>query len=88
MSICKIPCARCVVYGTVMKIKRTPSTHPLAIRATEKKPNDPDAVEIIKLHNTVVFFGTQTLFTAVRCGELLYKKKLGTTSGSISVERI
>ena len=38
-------------------------------------PEDPDAVEIIKLHNIAVFFGDQTLMIAVKCGELLAKKK-------------
>jgi DUF3102 family protein len=42
---------------------------------------DPDAAEIIKLHNIAVFFGNQTLMIAVKCGELLAKKKDSLSQG-------
>jgi hypothetical protein len=42
---------------------------------------DPDAAEIIKLHNVAVFFGNQTLLIAVKCGELLAKIKDSLSQG-------
>jgi hypothetical protein len=50
--------------------------------STELQPReDPDAAEIIKLHDVAVFFGTQTLMIAVKCGELLAKKKDSLSQG-------
>ena len=50
--------------------------------STELQPReDPDAAEIIKLHNVAVFFGNQTLMIAVKCGELLAKKKDSLSQG-------
>jgi len=44
--------------------------------STELQPREaPGAAGIIKLHNIAVFFGNQTLMIAVKCGELLAKKK-------------
>jgi hypothetical protein len=44
--------------------------------STELQPREsPDAAGIIKLHNIAVFFGDQTLMIAVKCGELLARKK-------------
>ncbi|HYY31077.1 MAG TPA: DUF3102 domain-containing protein [Chthoniobacterales bacterium] len=42
---------------------------------------DPDAAEAIKLHNIAVFFGNRTLTIAVKCGELLAKKKDSLSQG-------
>jgi len=50
--------------------------------STELQPREePDAAEIIKLHNIAVFFGNQTLMIAVKCGELLAKKKDSLSQG-------
>jgi hypothetical protein len=50
--------------------------------STELQPQkDPDAAEIIKLHNVAVFFGNQTLMIAVKCGELLANKKDSLSQG-------
>jgi hypothetical protein len=43
--------------------------------STVLRPVDPDAAQIIKLRNTAVFFGCETLVIALKCGELLAKKK-------------
>ena len=44
--------------------------------STELHPRqDSDAAGIIKLHDVAVFFGNQTLMIAVKCREMLAKKK-------------
>jgi len=42
---------------------------------------EPAAAKIIKLHNIAVFLGNQTLMIAVKCGELLAKKKDSLSQG-------
>jgi DNA-binding cell septation regulator SpoVG len=37
---------------------------------------DPDAAEIIKLHNIAVLFGNQKLMIAVKCRALLAKQRM------------
>jgi hypothetical protein len=50
--------------------------------STELQPGeDPDAAEMIKLHDVALFFGNQTLMIAVKCGELLAKKKDSLSQG-------
>lgn len=46
-----------------------------------KSTSDPDAKRIARLHNSIVFLGNETLFIAVKCGELLAKKKRAVAHG-------
>ena len=46
------------------------------------EPKDPQARQIIKLHNMTVFFGNQTLMIAVQCGKLLLERKRSLPHGS------